>query len=159
MEWLIYSLVMGVVATIAIDGWAILLKKGFGLPTTNWAMVGRWFGHLPNGVFVHRPITESKVVPHELLIGWVAHYVIGIFYAAMYLYVIQILLSTTPSFGSAFLFGLATVVVPFLVLQPGLGMGLFARHAPRPNVARLMSLSIHSIFGASLYLGWLISSL
>lgn len=157
MEIIIKSVFIGVFATAVIDLWALLLKKGFGLPTTNWAMVGRWFGHLPRGVFVHNPITESDAVAHEHLIGWVAHYVVGILYALLYFFVVVDVLSTTPTLLSAVVFGLLTLLVPAFILQPGLGLGVFARHAPQPGVTRLISLSLHVIFGVSLFWGWMVT--
>ena len=54
---------MGVTATVAMDLWVAFLKYGLKLPVTDWAMVGRWFGHLPKGVFLHRPISASAPIP------------------------------------------------------------------------------------------------
>ncbi|MDH5544434.1 MAG: DUF2938 domain-containing protein [Gammaproteobacteria bacterium] len=145
-------LVVGVVATITMDIWAVFLSKSFKLPTTNWAMVGRWLGHLPKGRFMHRPISSSSKINHELAVGWVFHYVVGLAYAFVYLIIVQ----DSPSLMSAITFGLATVSVPWLILQPGLGYGCFARLAPKPMVSRLISLSMHSVFGIGLYLGWVV---
>ena len=149
------AVLIGVIATLVIDSWALILQKGFGLPTVNWGMVGRWFGHLPRGVLIHRPIGKSKAVSHERLIGWVAHYAIGVLYALGYLYLVVGVFSETPSLISALAFGLATLVAPWLILQPGLGVGVFARRAPRPGVVRLITLSVHALFGVSLFAGWL----
>ncbi|MDH5232165.1 MAG: DUF2938 domain-containing protein [Gammaproteobacteria bacterium] len=151
MDIVFAALTMGFVATLTIDVWAEILSKGFKLPTTNWAMVGRWFAHLPKGQVIHKPIAASDKVKFEAAIGWVLHYVIGIVYAFIYL----ALLHAQPDLLSAIIFGLATVLVPWFVLQPGLGMGIFARFAPKPTMTRIINLSMHSIFGAALYLGWL----
>ncbi|MCB1954078.1 MAG: DUF2938 family protein [Rhodocyclaceae bacterium] len=74
---------MGVIATALIDLWAKVLRRGFRLPTTNWSMVGRWLGHLPQGKFIHRPISSSHEVPHERYLGWALHYLIGIVHAVI----------------------------------------------------------------------------
>ena len=153
------SFFIGTMATIAIDIWAIILKKIFNLPTTNWGMVGRWFGHIPRGTLVHRPIGAAAEIRYENAIGWGLHYVIGIIYAYLYLFLVFDITTNGPSLGSAILFGLATVVVPWFVLQPGLGLGVLARCTEKPNLIRSISLSVHTIFGASLYFGWLITSL
>jgi hypothetical protein len=157
MDMGLQSLVIGVFATIAIDIWASALKFGLHLPTTDWAMVGRWFGHMPGGRLIHRPIGVSPPIRHELAIGWVAHYIIGILYAFLYLCIMRTVLSKQVSLASAVVFGLTTVLAPWLVLQPGLGLGVFASRAPRPNLIRIISLSVHLVFGASLYLGWWIT--
>jgi hypothetical protein len=81
------------------------------------------------------------------------HYAIGIIYAGAYLILIVALLKESPTLVSAVVFGVATVAAPWFILQPGLGLGVFARRAPRPNVVRLSSLSVHTVFGASLFFG------
>jgi hypothetical protein len=49
------------------------------------------------------------------------------------------------------LVGIATVLAPFLLMQPGMGLGVFARRAPHPWKARLHSLLMHAVFGLGLY--------
>ncbi|MCZ3133241.1 DUF2938 domain-containing protein, partial [Acinetobacter baumannii] len=51
----------------------------------------------------------------------------------------------------ALIVGLASVVFPFLLMQPGMGAGIAARRTPRPGVARLRSLVTHAVFGLGLY--------
>jgi len=156
MELAIQGVLIGVIATIGMDIWAAIVKYGFRLPTANWAMVGRWFGHMPHGLFVHHPISASTPVPNELTIGWIGHYVTGMVYGLAYLFIIQALLSSSPSLTSAVLFGLVTLVAPWLIMQPAMGAGVFATRTPSPNVMRLVNLSMHTVFGASLYAGWLL---
>ncbi|OVZ64709.1 hypothetical protein CDO44_00395 [Pigmentiphaga sp. NML080357] len=56
--------------------------------------------------------------------------------------------------------GVATVVAPFFILQPGLGAGIAASKTPRPNAARLRSLVTHAVFGLGLYISaWLATPL
>ena len=63
------TIVVGVVATLAMDLWQRLLQAVAGLPTGNWALVGRWVAGFPRGVFIHRPITATRSVRGELAIG------------------------------------------------------------------------------------------
>ena len=157
---LVHALFIGVVATIAIDLWALVLQFGFGIRKTDWGMVGRWFGHIyMSRVVVHESIAEAAPVTRERAVGWIAHYVIGVFYAWAYLYIVQILLSARPTLVSAIAFGLVTLVAPWFVMQPGMGLGIFACRAPNPLIPRLTSLFAHTIFGASLYLGWRLAEL
>ncbi|WP_301271174.1 DUF2938 family protein [Halomonas sp. DN3] len=60
-----------------------------------------------------------------------------------------------PAFVSALVFGVVTVLAPFLVLQPGLGAGIAARRTPQPNIARLRSLTAHASFGIGLWVSGL----
>ncbi|MCB1954077.1 MAG: DUF2938 family protein [Rhodocyclaceae bacterium] len=53
---------------------------------------------------------------------------------------------------------MATILVPWFVLQPGLGIGCFARLAPKPAMTRLTNLSMHGIFGLGLCIGWVASA-
>ncbi len=152
----IQGVLIGVIATIGMDIWAAIVKFLFRLPTADWAMVGRWFGHMPRGVFVHHPISVSAPIPNELAVGWIGHYVTGVVYGLAYLYIVQVLLSSGPSLISALVFGLATLVAPWLIMQPAMGAGVFATLTPRPIVIRLVNLSMHAVFGASLYVGWLL---
>ena len=46
---LLFSIVLiGVGATLVMDMWTLLLKR-LGVTTLNYAMVGRWAGHLLRG--------------------------------------------------------------------------------------------------------------
>ena len=156
MSLMIQGVLIGVIATIGMDIWAAVVKHVLRLPTADWAMVGRWFGHMPLGVFVHRPISESAPIPNELVIGWIAHYVTGLVYGLAYLYIVQVVLQSNPSLNSALAFGLVTLVAPWFVMQPAMGAGVFATKTPRPDVIRLINLSMHAVFGASLYIGFLL---
>ncbi len=75
MNILLQGVLIGVIATIGMDIWSLIAKHVLKLPTADWAMVGRWFGHMPRGEFVHQGISQSAEVPNELAIGWLAHYV------------------------------------------------------------------------------------
>tara|TARA_B110000879_G_scaffold180406_1_gene237032 strand:- start:6189 stop:6740 length:552 start_codon:yes stop_codon:yes gene_type:complete len=154
MQFITQAIVIGVAATLAIDMWAVILRTAFNLPTTNWGMVGRWFAYLPRGQFMHRPIGSSKPIKYEHLIGWLAHYAVGIGYAYCYLILVFYVLKDQPSLISAISYGVFTLIAPWLVLQPALGLGLFAKRAESPSTVRAINISIHLIFGAVLYFAW-----
>jgi len=156
MELAIQGVLIGVIATIGMDIWAAIVKYVLRLPTADWAMVGRWFGYMPQGAFVHRPISESAPIPNELVIGWIGHYVTGVVYGLAYLYIVQVFLPTGPSLNSALVFGLITLVAPWFIMQPAMGAGVFATKTPRPGLMRIINLSMHAVFGVSLYIGWLL---
>lgn len=156
---LIDALLLGVGATAFMDLVALLQKRLLGIPSLNYAMVGRWLGHLPSGRFIHQPIGKSTPIPAESALGWFAHYLIGIAFAMMFLELVGPNWLARPTFMPALGFGVVTVLVPFLVLQPCLGAGIAARKTPQPNIARSRSLLAHSSFGLGLWiagLGWLL---
>lgn len=146
-------LIIGVIATAILDLWALVLNRLFALPITNWGHVGRWVAGLPTGTVRHSSIGAATAVPYERALGWSTHYLIGVIYAVVYLLILSAL-GQTPGVFSAALFGIATVLAPWLILQPGLGMGSFARNTPKPNRTRTLNLIAHLVFGLGLYIGW-----
>ena len=144
---------IGVVATATLDLWSITMHRALGQPLTNWAHVGRWIADLPRGTFRHAAIAEVPPRAGELGIGWTTHYVVGIVYAALYLLALAAA-GSPPTFSSAALFGLVTVLAPWLILQPGIGAGFFASRTPAPGLTRVRNVVAHVIFGIGLYVGW-----
>jgi hypothetical protein len=118
-------------------------------------MVGRWLGYIPKGQLIHNPISDSPKLNFESLIGWSFHYFIGIVYTGVYIGFMALVIEQEPSLLSAWLFGVLTILSPWLIMQPCLGMGVCASKAPMTNKVRLQNLCIHSLFGAALYFGWL----
>ena len=158
--FLLAACVSGIFATVALDIWQRLLFAASGIPPANWALIGRWFAHLPRGRFIHRPIGESEEVPGELTLGWVTHYLIGLVYGFAYVGLMAYGFDRPPSLLNGAVFGAASVVIPWFILQPGLGIGVMGRLAPNPWVPRLNALSSHIIYGVALFIGaWLVTGL
>ena len=156
---IVNSAVVGVGATAVMDIWALTLQKIFGIPPLNFAMVGRWLAYIPKGVFRHDNIGSVKPATAELVIGWAAHYLIGIIFAALLIMFTGFEWLNNPSIVPAIVFGLLTVGFPFFIMQPCLGLGMAAAKTPKPNVARLRSLLTHFIFGLGLYVSAILASL
>lgn len=154
-DLLLRAVLIGVGATLVMDLWALLLKRLFGAPSLDYALVGRWIGHLPRGRLTHPGIARSAPVAGERAIGWIAHYAIGIGFALLLLAIWGPDWAARPTLLPALIVGIATVAAPFLILQPGMGAGIAASRTPKPGVARLRSLMAHASFGVGLYLaGW-----
>jgi hypothetical protein len=152
-QYLLLIVLMGVAATVILDLWAVSLNRIIGWPPTNWALVGRWFSYLPRGRFLHSPISATTPVPFEKITGWTGHYFVGIAYAMMYMAALSGL-ALAPSLGSAIVFGVGTILAPWMILQPGMGAGFFASATPNPPRTRAMNIVAHAIFGLGLYGGW-----
>jgi len=159
MEFAIFAALIGGGATLFLDLWAEFQRRVFGIPSLDYAMVGRWIGHIPSGRLVHAPISQSPPVAGERIIGWTAHYGIGILFAGALLWICGIEWARQPTFAPALITGIVTVSAPFFILQPGMGAGIAASKTPKPNVARLRSLVAHTMFGFGLYLAAQISAL
>lgn len=143
---------MGVLATLLADAWHLVLKKLAKLPVANWAVIGRWVAWFFRGVVCHQDIMERAPVRGERLIGWVFHYVIGIIYGGIYLLIMQTGLGLPPTLLSALVFGMVTIIAPWFVMQPALGMGIMAIRTPDARIIRIVSVSTHMLFGVGLYL-------
>jgi len=154
------ALLIGTGATALIDIWAVARKRLLGIPSLDYGLVGRWLVHLTRGRFRHDRIAASPRVQGERLIGWIAHYLIGVAFAAALLAFWGPGWARHPTVGPALIVGIGSVAAPFLLMQPGMGAGIAASRTPRPAIARLHSLVTHGIFGLGLYgAGWVLSLL
>ena len=158
MDYLVCALLIGTGATALMDIWMLVRTRLLGIPAFDYGLVGRWLAYLPRGRFFHDRIAASPAVRHERLIGWTAHYLIGIAFAAVLLAIWGLQWARHPTIGPALVVGLTSVLAPFLLMQPGMGAGFAASRTPRPAAARIQSLVTHGIFGVGLYAaGWLTS--
>lgn len=142
---------MGAGATLVMDLWALLLKQ-LGVPSLDFALLGRWLGHLRDGQWMHERIAAAPPVRGELALGWIAHYTIGISFAALALAVFGLQWARSPDLWRALLIGLVTVVAPLLVLQPALGAGIASSKTATPLFNALKSVVTHAIYGVGLFL-------
>lgn len=142
---------IGVGATVVMDLWANVQKR-MGMATLNYAMVGRWAGHLCRGKVAHTHIGQAAPIVGEGALGWIIHYVVGIMFAALLVGVSGVGWLHDPAWLPAVAVGISTVVLPFFVMQPAMGAGIAASRTPRPWQNRLRSLLAHAIFGSGLYL-------
>jgi hypothetical protein len=142
---------IGIIATLCIDLWSLLLKYSFGIASLNYCLLGRWFLHMPGGTFVHQSIGVAQPRRGECAVGWLAHYLIGISLAVTFVAIASMAWLARPTLLPALAFGLVTTLIPFLVMQPSLGFGVAASRTPNPAQARLKSVLTHTIFGLGLY--------
>ena len=103
------------------------------------------------GTFKHANITAVPKRPVECAIGWIAHYLIGIAFALMLVIPTSGSWLERPSLLPALLVGLGTVLIPYFIVQPALGLGIASSKTPNPTQARLKSLMTHTVFGVGLY--------
>lgn len=143
---------VGVGATALTDLWTLVRRRWMNVPLPDWGLVGRWIGHLGRGTFRHASMARAMPVAHERPLGWMAHYAIGIGFAAGLPLFVGREWFDQPRLLPALLLGLVTVAAPFLILQPGMGAGVAASRTPDPRRARLHSLATHLVFGFGLYL-------
>ena len=142
---------IGIGATLTMDLWAWILRRA-GVPSLNFAFLGRWIGHLREGRFVHANIAKSAPVRGERILGWSAHYAIGISFAALLVSTFGLEWARTPSLLPALAIGIVTVVAPLFVLQPALGAGIASSKTPTPVFNCVKSVVTHIVYGFGLYI-------
>ena len=130
---------------------ALLLKHAFGVVVPSYCPVGRWLCHMRKGTFMHASIANAPQQPHECIVGWIAHYVTGVVYGVMLVSVVSNSWLARPTLVPALVFGLCTVPVPFLIMQPSFGLGVAGSKTPNPTQVRLRSVMAHTTFGIGLY--------
>src|SRR5262245_20257752 len=128
---LILIVLIGVGATMVMDAWLIFLKRR-GVPTLNFAFIGRWVGHLPRGTLHHSAIAHSSPIRGELALGWTMHYATGIAFAALLLAVEGTSWPRNPTLVPALVVGVLTVVIPLFFIQPAMGAGIASSKTPSP---------------------------
>ncbi len=158
LQYLLPASLIGVGATAFMDGIGAVRKSLFDVPMADYGLVGRWIAHLMRGRFRNDAIGKAPRVRGEQLIGWTAHYLIGIAFAALLLVAWGRDWACRPTISAALAVGLGSVIAPFLIMQPGMGAGIAASRTPNPSAARQRSLITHATFGLGLYLAGVLAS-
>ena len=56
------GIAMGIAGSALMDLWSAVLRRGFGIPTLDYGLLGGWIGHFPRGRFRHVRIALSEPV-------------------------------------------------------------------------------------------------
>lgn len=151
MEDIIKAALIGIGGTVVLDLWALFMARILKMPATNWPMVGRWIGNMPRGQFAQESMAKARPVTGEAVIGWSAHYVIGIGYGLLLLVFWGQQWIARPTVLPAMILSWVLLVAPYFIMMPGMGAGIAGAKTPRPAVTRLKSVVGHSIFGLGMY--------
>src|SRR5512139_2952998 len=81
---LISTILIGFGATLTFDLWGLFLKHAFKMTPSNICLVGRWLRYMPEGTFTHSNIGSAPRKNAECAVGWIAHYLIGITFALVF---------------------------------------------------------------------------
>ena len=149
-ETILQVVAIGIGATAVMDLWLLLLKA-LGVPTLNFALLGRWVGHMPQGQWAHAAIAKASPVQGELVLGWAVHYATGLAFATLLTSVVGLEWLRTPTLAPALLFGMGTVILPLFVMQPAMGAGVASFRTKTPILNCVKSLGNHTAFGLGLY--------
>jgi hypothetical protein len=149
---LLSPILIGLGATLTSDLWVLFIKHALHIPASNMCLVGRWIRYMSNGIFRHSNIASVPPKSSECVVGLVAHYVIGIVFAIVFVTFVGDNWLEHPTPIPAIAFGIVTVLAPFMIMQPAFGLGFAASKTSNPMQARIRSLMNHTVFGIGLYL-------
>jgi hypothetical protein len=147
------SVVVGVLATVSMDVAFVLAGRLGGESLTSDKigpeLVGRWAAGLARGHWRHDDIGAEPRLRGEVAIGLATHYAPGVALAYAYLLALR-RLDRRPGLATATGYGVATSLLPFLVLYPSWGYGCCGlRSDDAARLARVMLLG-HTVFGAGI---------
>lgn len=149
-EELLRTAAIGIAATAVMDLWLLLLQS-LHVPTLNFALLGRWVGHMPRGRWAHDGMAKAAPVRGELALGWTVHYATGIAFALLLAYAAGPQWLQAPTVAPALALGMGTVAVPLFLMQPAMGAGIASMRTKTPALNCVKSLANHTVFGLGLY--------
>ena len=142
---------VGLLSCLVMDLWQRLLKLTYGINPSDWKIIGRWFIFLILKQKVYNPnIENEKPFKNELIIGWVFHYFIGIFYSLGFFVLMQFFDIFKANLIDGLIFGLVTLVIPWFFMLPVLGKGFLASKTPRPFFISSLSIWSHVAIGVAI---------
>lgn len=146
----IKTALVGIGATAAVDCFAFILglftHKGHGI-----LYIGRWIAYLFKGTFFHYTIIETPPAGNELLIGWLAHYSIGILFAFALVAMFGKKWLESPNFLAAMIIANITLFFAVCILHPAMGFGVAFTNLPQVGFLLAKIILIHVVYGLGLY--------
>jgi len=140
----------GVLATVTMDVAIVAASslggRAFTSKRTDVDVIGRWAAGLLRGPWRHDDITSEPARRGEVGLGLLTHYGTGIILTQAFL-LLPRRGNGRPSFAGGTSFGIATAVLPLLVMFPSMGYGWFGlRSGEAARINRIMLLG-HTAFG------------
>jgi hypothetical protein len=152
LEILARGALLGAAGAALMDVWAWLVRRTTGVRGLDYALLGRWIGHIPRGRLTHERIADATPIAGERPLGWLSHYAIGVAFAVVLLGIWGLDWAHAPTIGPALVVALGTIAAPWFVMQPAMGAGLAGSRTPDPGATRLRNLAMHAVYGVGLYL-------
>ncbi len=148
---LVEMVLMGIVATLFMDMLSILFGKlKIIRQLIGPEVVGRWSLYTLRGKFIHKDIHKTPALNHEKSAALLSHYLIGIALAGVCLFLELNVPTIRHQLLMPLIFGIATVLLPWLWLYPSIGLGFLASKSSRRSPYIVTSLVNHTNFGLGL---------
>jgi len=154
---IIEMILMGVFATYFMDVLAsCLAERKIIYPFITPEALGRWFLYTLRGRFIHEDINKTPALNNEKIWCLISHYLIGIGLAGIYLFLDLIFPVIRNQPWMSLIFGIATVLLPWFMMLPGVGLGLMASKSSNKWLIIRTNLINHTNFGLGLLI-WILS--
>jgi hypothetical protein len=112
-------------------------------------LIGRWVGGAGRGPRRGEDITGAPAVPGEVALGLATHYLTGIALTQGYFTALH-RLGLEPGPVKATAYGLATAILPLMVMFPSMGYGFGGRRSGDARRMTSVMLLGHTAFGAGI---------
>jgi len=150
VDLIVAGVVGGFVGTAVMDSVNRLLAgAGFLIPV-DVRMIGRAAHGWSRGRFRHDHPSELESGAHDLMYGYLAHYLIGVSLALGYVVGWDSLLGGPVSPWWAPAYGVATTVAAYFLLFPSIGLGVGGMRSAAGLKLPLSSMANHLFYGVGL---------
>ena len=149
-------ILMGIFATFFMDFLAkFLVKSKIVRATIEPQIPGRWALYMLRGKFIHDDIRQTPVLKNEKLAAVISHYVIGIVLMGIYRFLELKEPAIRDQLWMPLLFGVTTVLLPWLWLYPSIGIGFLASKSKKKSDYIIFSSINHINFGIGMVI-WIV---
>jgi hypothetical protein len=153
---LLEMILMGIFATFIMDLFAkILVKSKIVRATIEPHIPGRWVLYILKGKLIHEDICQTPALKNEKPAALISHYLIGIVLVGIYLFLELKEPAIRDQLWMPLIFGVATVLLPWLWLYPSIGIGFLASKAKKQSDYIIFSSINHINFGIGMTI-WII---
>ena len=156
MYLILIVLQVGVIATIVMDILNLIFARLGIISKIEVNMIGRMAAGWLKGRFFYKHPDEMEESAHEVLYGYIAHYMIGIALAVPYIFGWDILIGGNPSFIWAVIYGIATTAASWFYVYPAMGSGMLGLKSPEGFKPAFSSFANHLFYGIGLAVGVLL---
>ena len=150
MEIWLVSFVGGLIGSVFMDITELQISK-LGISSgVKGAYIGRWVRGIFDGVLMHQDIAKTKPVKNEVRIGQLFHFIVGGGAVALLYPIFLMIVGAEASSNHLLLapiFGLLTSVLPWFILMPSFGWGLFGAKTPFESKPIISPIISHVPFG------------
>ncbi len=150
MDLVITAVAAGVLGTLVMDSLNHLVSRTGLILRIDARMIGRMSVGWARGRFRYDSPSQIEPTAHELLLGYAAHYAIGLVLAAIFVIGWSQFIGGSISPLWTIIYGFATTVASEFIVYPAVGLGLCGHRSPERIKAFFSPLANHLFFGVGM---------